>query len=130
MSVIETGGRGAQDIARLMREQRHEPPIVALREGAVVMTFQLPVKALEKTPQITPEETPGKAPGQTDMPVKTPVKTSAAILGLLRDEPTSRWQKLRPAWASRYEPSNVPPGSCAIQGSSSASARTRAATGR
>ncbi len=48
-----------------MREAALEPPIVSLRAGAVVLTFQLP----------------GMAPG------KTPGKTPAAILKLLKEEP-------------------------------------------
>ena len=37
-------------IARLMREAGNDPPEVALRQGAVIVTFGLPGKAPGKTP--------------------------------------------------------------------------------
>ena len=65
--IIETWGRGTLKIVRLMRERGLEPPEVAVREGAVVVTFRLPapVKTREKTRE----------------------KTAAAILRLLREQP-------------------------------------------
>ncbi|MCM8595741.1 ATP-binding protein [Accumulibacter sp.] len=75
--IIETWGRGTLKIARLMQERGLEPPTVAVREGAVVVTFALP--ALVKTPEKA--ETPEKTPE------KTPRTTQAAILELLRDGP-------------------------------------------
>lgn len=65
MSEIETWGRGTLKIARLMQESGLEPPVVALRDGAVVVTFCLP------------KETIGKAIG----------KTPAAVLRLLAEDP-------------------------------------------
>ncbi len=59
--IIETWGRGTLKIARLLKEAGHVPPEVAVREGAVVVTFALP----------------GKTPG----------KTPAEILRLLTDDP-------------------------------------------
>jgi ATP-dependent DNA helicase RecG len=73
--IIETWGRGTLKIARLMRERGLEPPTVAVREGAVVVTFGLP--ATGETPQKTPQKTP----------VKAPQKTPDAILGLLCQQP-------------------------------------------
>lgn len=52
--IIETWGRGTLKIARLMQERELEPPAVVVRQGAVVITFVLPV--LVKTPEKT--ETP------------------------------------------------------------------------
>ncbi|WIM06804.1 MAG: hypothetical protein OHM77_05935 [Candidatus Nitricoxidivorans perseverans] len=46
---IETLGRGTLKIARLMQEFGHEPPTVALRQGAVIVTFGLPGKMTGKT---------------------------------------------------------------------------------
>jgi len=63
--IIETWGRGTLKIARLMQESGHEPPTLSVREGAVIMTFGVPMRA------------PGKTPG------KTPVE----ILRLLGEEP-------------------------------------------
>lgn len=48
--IIETWGRGTLKIARLMREAGHEPPTVALRQGAVIVTFGLAGKTPGKTP--------------------------------------------------------------------------------
>ncbi|MDR2880804.1 MAG: putative DNA binding domain-containing protein [Azoarcus sp.] len=39
--IIETWGRGTQKIARLMREQGLEPPVITVRAGAVVLTFDV-----------------------------------------------------------------------------------------
>jgi ATP-dependent DNA helicase RecG len=64
--IIETWGRGTLKIVSLMQESGHEPPIVSLRAGAVVMTFALP----------------GKTTG------KTIGKTPAAVLRLLTEAPT------------------------------------------
>ena len=65
--IIETWGRGTLKIVRLMRERGLEPPEVAVREGAVMVTFRVPapVKTREKTRE----------------------KTAAAILRLLREQP-------------------------------------------
>jgi predicted HTH transcriptional regulator len=54
-------------IARLMQERGLEPPTVAVRDGAVVVTFTIPA------PLKTPE--------------KTPEKTQLAILALLCETP-------------------------------------------
>jgi ATP-dependent DNA helicase RecG len=79
--IIETWGRGTLKIARLMQERGLEPPAVAVRQGAVVITFVLPapVKTPEKTEtlQETPQETPQK----------TPQKTPDAIVAILRQRP-------------------------------------------
>ena len=61
-------GRGTLKIARLMRERGLAPPVVTVREGAVLVTFQLP--------------TPGKATG------KATGKTPLAVLDLLASDPT------------------------------------------
>jgi ATP-dependent DNA helicase RecG len=66
--LIETWGRGTLKIARLMQESGHEPPIVSLRAGAVVVSFALPGNR-----QTNAGETPGKTP--------------AAILQLLKEAP-------------------------------------------
>jgi ATP-dependent DNA helicase RecG len=71
--IIETWGRGTLKIVRLMEEAGHRPPEVAVRDGAVVVTFALPGR--------TPAKTPGKTTG------KTTVKTPDAILEALRAEP-------------------------------------------
>lgn len=71
--IIETWGRGTLKIARLLQEAGHVPPTVSLREGAVVMTFGLPVQ----TSGETSGETSGKVLG----------KTAVATLDLLRGNP-------------------------------------------
>ena len=71
--IIETWGRGTLKIARLMQERGLEPPAVAVRQGAVVITFVLP--ALVKTPE------------KTETPQKTPQKTPDAIIAILRQRP-------------------------------------------
>jgi len=66
-----------------------EPPTVAVREGAVLMTFRLPASVAEgmaatREPRRKPGtlgNTLGKAPG------KTLGKTPAALLQLLQEEP-------------------------------------------
>jgi ATP-dependent DNA helicase RecG len=73
--IIETWGRGTLKIARLMRERRLEPPAVAVREGAVVVTFALPVPV--------PVQTPEKAGTREKAREKTPEKTDAAVLRML-----------------------------------------------
>ena len=79
--IIETWGRGTLKIARLMRERELEPPVVTVREGAVVVTLRLPA----------PVETPLNATGKGQTPEKTPEKrlekTPEAILGLFREAP-------------------------------------------
>ncbi len=75
--IIETWGRGTLKIARLMQEAGHVPPEMAVRGGAVVVTFALPGKA----PVKTTGKTTGKATG------KTTGKTPEAVLRLLADEP-------------------------------------------
>ena len=60
--IIETRGRGTLKIARLMQEAGHEPPTVSLRDGAVIMTFGLPVKTPGKR-RGNAGETPGKRQG-------------------------------------------------------------------
>ncbi|MSQ52671.1 MAG: HTH domain-containing protein [Betaproteobacteria bacterium] len=75
--IIETWGRGTLKIARLMREAGLEPPVVSLRPGAVVVTFDLPgANAPENAPE-TIGKTIGKAIG------KTPI----AVLRLLAENP-------------------------------------------
>jgi ATP-dependent DNA helicase RecG len=76
--IIETWGRGTLKIARLMRERGLEPPTVAVREGAVVVTFALPAKV---TGEATGKTT-GKATG------KTTGKAHEAVLTLLAAEPS------------------------------------------
>ncbi len=75
--IIETWGRGTLKIARLMREAGHEPPTLTLRDGAVVVTFEL----LGNTTGETPQETPLKTPQET------PQKLPETILHLLRGQP-------------------------------------------
>jgi hypothetical protein len=75
--IIETWGRGTLKIARLMQERGLEPPAVAVRQGAVVITFVLPAPV--KTPEKT--ETPQKTPQ------KTLQKTPDAIVAILRQQP-------------------------------------------
>jgi ATP-dependent DNA helicase RecG len=67
--IIETWGRGTLKIARLMREAGLQPPVTTARVGAVVLTFDLPLK--------TPVKMIGKVTGKTPLktPLKTPVKT-------------------------------------------------------
>ena len=48
--ITETWGRGTLKIVRLMREAGNDPPEVALRQGAVIVTFGLPGKTPGKTP--------------------------------------------------------------------------------
>ncbi|MEK6815482.1 MAG: winged helix-turn-helix transcriptional regulator, partial [Nitrospirota bacterium] len=55
---------------RLMQESGLEPPMVSLRDGAVVVTFKLP----------------GKTTGKTT--VKTTGKTAEAVLRLLAEDPS------------------------------------------
>ncbi len=71
--IIETWGRGTLKIARLMREQGLEPPVMAVRERAVVVTFGLPARV--------------KTPVKTGTREKTREKTDAAVLRLLRENP-------------------------------------------
>ena len=75
--IIETWGRGTLKIARLMREAGHEPPTLTLRDGAVVVTFELLRNTTGETPQKTPQETPQE----------TPQKLPETILHLLRGQP-------------------------------------------
>jgi predicted HTH transcriptional regulator len=86
-------------MARLMREARLAPPRMAVRAGAVVLTFDLPLgmtgktpekmpkKMPEKTPEKMPKKMPKKTPEKTPekMPKKTPEKTPDLILALLRE---------------------------------------------
>lgn len=75
--IIETWGRGTLKIARLMQERGLEPPAVAVRQGAVVITFVLP--ALVKTPE--------KSQTQEKTQEKTREKTAVAILRMLGEHP-------------------------------------------
>ena len=79
--LIETWGRGTLKIARLMRERGLEPPNVAVREGAVIVTFGLPAEATGKTPRQTPRQMIGKTTGIVTG------KTPLAVLELLGAEP-------------------------------------------
>ena len=47
--IVETWGCGTLKIVRLMQESGLEPPMVSLRDGAVVVTFKLPGKTTGKT---------------------------------------------------------------------------------
>ncbi len=82
--IIETWGRGTLKIARLMREAGHEPPTVSLREGAVVVTFGLPVESTGKTPGKTPGKMTGERQGNAR---ETLGKTPTKILELLKNNP-------------------------------------------
>ena len=88
--IIEVWGRGTLKIARLMQEAGLAPPEVALRTGAVVVTFVLPGNAIGgvtgKTPVEVTVETPVKTPVKTP-PGKSLRETPEAILRLLRAEP-------------------------------------------
>ena len=77
--IIETWGRGTLKIARLMRQAELEPPVITVRAGAVVMTFD--VTAARAARGWTMGKTPLKTPG------KTPGKTPDLILALLREMP-------------------------------------------
>jgi len=79
--LIETWGRGTLKIARLMRERGLEPPSVAVREGAVIVTFGLPVEATGKTPRQTTRQMTGKTTGIVTG------KTPLTVLELLAAEP-------------------------------------------
>lgn len=90
--IIETWGRGTLKIARLMRDAGHEAPTVALRQGAVIVTFGLPGKTTEKTmgkrrgnDRETPQKTPQKTLQETLQ--ETPRKLPETILQLLRGQP-------------------------------------------
>jgi ATP-dependent DNA helicase RecG len=76
--IIETWGRGTLKIARLMRERGLEPPTVAVREGAVVVTFAVLAKVTG--------ETTGKATGKATG--KPTAKTPAAVLQMLAEDPS------------------------------------------
>lgn len=78
--IIETWGRGTLKIARLMQEAGHMPPEMAVREGAVVMTFGLPVQTTVETSGTTPGKRQGNAR-------ETLGKTPAEILELLKNKP-------------------------------------------
>ncbi len=82
--IIETWGRGTLKIARLMREAGHEPPTVSLREGAVVVTFGLPVESTGKTPGKTTGKMTGERQGNAR---ETLGKTPTKILELLKNNP-------------------------------------------
>ena len=74
--IIETWGRGTLKIVRLMQEAGHKPPQVAVREGAVVVTFTLPA------------ETPGKTPAERQGSARETLgKTPTEILDLLKNKP-------------------------------------------
>jgi ATP-dependent DNA helicase RecG len=75
--IIETWGRGTLKIARLMQERVLEPLAVAVRQGAVVITFVLPA----------PVKTPEKSQTQEKTQEKTREKTAAAILRMLGEQP-------------------------------------------
>lgn len=70
--IIETWGRGTLKIARLLREAGHVPAEVAVRDGAVIVTFALPGK------------TPGERQGNAR---ETLGKTPTKILDLLKNKP-------------------------------------------
>jgi len=75
--IIESWGRGTLKIARLMREQGLEPPEVAVREGAVVVTFRIATTVTGETTGITTGKMIGKMIG----------KTPGAVLELPRTDP-------------------------------------------
>ena len=91
--LIETWGRGTLKIAGLMRERGLEPPSVAVREGAVIVTFGLPAEMTGKTPEKTTGIVTGKTTG----------KTPLAVLGLLAADPSLTVPQL----AARMEKSAV-----------------------
>ncbi|HOF67787.1 MAG TPA: winged helix-turn-helix transcriptional regulator, partial [Candidatus Fermentibacter daniensis] len=74
-------GRGTLKIARLMREQGLEPPEVAVREGAVAVTFRIATTLTRETTGITTGKMTGKMIG------KMIGKTPGAVLELLRTDP-------------------------------------------
>jgi ATP-dependent DNA helicase RecG len=106
--IIETWGRGTQKIAGLMREQGLEPPVVTVRAGAVVLTFDVMAARAARGWPVNSEiiETTGKTPGNgaksglstEDMtgktPEKTPEKTPDAVLVLLHEKPTLSFREL------------------------------------
>ncbi|HOA05207.1 MAG TPA: ATP-binding protein [Candidatus Fermentibacter daniensis] len=79
--IIENWGRGTLKIARLMREQGLEPPEVAVREGAVAVTFRIATTLTRETTGITTGKMTGKMIG------KMIGKTPGAVLELLRTDP-------------------------------------------
>ena len=83
--IIETWGRGTLKIARLMHERGLAPPTMAVRAGAVVVTFQ--VSVTEKTLEKTLEKTPEKAKTREKMSEKMSEKTDAAVLRQLSTQP-------------------------------------------
>ena len=83
--IIENWGRGTLKIARLMREQGLEPPEVAVREGAVVVTFRIATTVTKETTGKTTGKTIGKTTGE--MTGKMIGKTPGAVLELLRTDP-------------------------------------------
>jgi predicted HTH transcriptional regulator len=62
-----------------MQEQGLAPPVVAERQGAVVITFMLP--ALAKTPQKTPQKTPDAIVNLLGAQPELSFAEIAAILG-------------------------------------------------
>jgi ATP-dependent DNA helicase RecG len=100
--LIETWGRGTLRIAGLMRERGLDPPMVEVRQGAMLVTFRLPTAASkaptsarprpgkrvtpEKTPEKTLEKTAGKAAGMGRGKVR--LDTLAAVLELLAQAPS------------------------------------------
>ena len=103
--IIETWGRGTLKIAKLMRGHGLEPPAVAVREGAVVVTFGLPNVGTARGG--APKETPKKAPKETPKKtlVETPERTNAGILRLLREHPELTLAEL--AGSLRRSPSAI-----------------------
>ena len=51
--IIENWGRGTLKIVRMMQEQGLESPEVAVREGAVVVTFRIVTTVTGETTGIT-----------------------------------------------------------------------------
>ena len=133
--IIETWGRGTLKIARLMHEQGLAPPTMAVRAGAVVVTFQVSVteKTSEKASEKGRRKTPEKAKTREKTGEKTlentleKTKTVDTILQVVRDAPTPNWRR---CWAGPRARSTARSGNSANLVASNASALTRAATGR
>jgi ATP-dependent DNA helicase RecG len=106
--IIETWGRGTLKIARLMREQGLEPPVVTVRTGAVVLTFDVTAARAARGWPADPQIglVTGKTPGKTGPDDTQPRpsrnqagenaginaginagKTPDVILALLREQP-------------------------------------------
>ena len=105
--IIETWGRGTLKVAELMRAEGLEPPVVTVRTGAVVVTFD--VAAARRARGWPDEAEPRKTTGKTQVTVKTPQetpqetpretpqKTPDAILRLLANKPELTFDEMATA---------------------------------